>query len=53
MISEDYLSHASKNWLDLFLVKTRYYEKEEELKKANETIQDKIKRIETLELEIR
>jgi hypothetical protein len=53
MISEDYLSRASKNWLDFNLVKFRYYEKEEELKKANEVIDEKTKHILDLELIIR
>ena len=50
MISEDYLSRASKNWLELCLVKRRVYEREEELRVANLTIDEKVLRIEDLEL---
>ena len=53
MISEDYLSRASKNWFELCLVKMRVHEREEELRIANLTIADKVARIEDLEHQIR
>lgn len=53
MIMEDYISRAAKNWLDFNLAKFKYHETLDELTKTKETLEEKLKIIESKELSIR
>lgn len=53
MISEDYHSRASKNWIEFTVVKIKYHETQDLLDEANKIIMARDLQIDDLEMQVK